>query len=248
MAEDAVELLYSPDDSEVIHGLKLMCSLALDEPDNVVAAGGVETICGLLSRTGGGSETILQEAAVALYLLLEDQDSEAQAAFVRAHGRSCVRALLARPGVSEEALSWSQQILDILPPPTAEEIAAEAVRDPQPERMDDGELQREKEGPRERMKSTGPAPLPEYRVMCRAVARREVALDSKRGVILAKGTIVRPVTRCSDPSGVVTRLQLGVFAARCVGLGRCLPVFRPMYAPCIADCNTNCLCCPPVEI
>ncbi len=211
MAEDAVERLYSSDDFEVIQGLKLMGSLALDDPDSVVAAGGVGTICGLLSRTGGGSETILQEAAVALYLLLEDQDPDAHAAFARAHGRSRVQALLARPDVPEEALSWGQQILDVLPPPTAEEIVEEAGRDLQPERVEAGEEETEEELEREPREPTAQAPLPEYRVMCRTVVRRGVALDSKRGVTLAKGTIVRPVTRCSDPSGVVTRLQLGAF-------------------------------------
>ncbi len=222
MAEDAVERLYSSDDSEVIQALKLMGSLALDDPDSVVAAGGVGAICGLLSRTESGSEMILQEAAVALYLLLEDQDPDAQAAFARAHGRSRVQELLARPNFPEETLSWVQQILGVLPPPTAEEIAAEVGRNTQPERAEDGEEKNE-EWSRERRESTAPASLPEYRVMRRAVARRGLALDSKRGVTLAEGTIVHPVKRCSDPSGVVTRLQLGAFCfCRCGWMAACL--------------------------
>ena len=39
MAEEAVERLYSSDDSEVVQALKFMGSLALDDPDSVVAAG-----------------------------------------------------------------------------------------------------------------------------------------------------------------------------------------------------------------
>ena len=204
MAEDAVERLYSSDDSEVLQALKLLGSLALDDPDSVVAAGGVGSICGLLSRTGDGSGAILQEAAVALYLLLEEQDPGAQAAFASAHGRSRLQALLARVDVPEEALSWALQILDALPAPTAEEIDAAEGRRPQPER-EWGEA----EAVRDETEPTAPASLPEYRVMCRAVTRREVALDSKRGVTLDIGTVVRQVQRCSDPTGFVTRLQLG---------------------------------------
>ena len=218
MAEDAVERLYSSDDSEVVQALKFMGSLALDDPDSVVAAGGVGSLCGLLSRTGDGSGVILQEAAVALYLLLEEEDPDAQAAFIGAHGRLRVQMLLERADVPEEALRWARQILDALPPPTAEEIEEAENRRTQPGRERE-EQEKEKEKEKEKGAVEGRAgvegqridlpSLPEYRVMCRAVARREVALDSKRGVTLDAGTVIRPVQRCSDPTGVVMRFQLG---------------------------------------
>ena len=222
MAEDAVERLYSSDDSEVVQALKLLGSLALDDPDSVVAAGGVGSICGLLSRTGDGSGVILQEAAVALYLLLEEQDPGAQAAFASAHGRSRLHALLACPGVPEEALNWALQILDVLPAPTEQEIEAARDRRPQP-----GREWNKAESARDETEPTAPAPLPEYRVMCRAVTRRDLALDSKRGVTLDVGTVVRPVQRCSDPNGFVTRLQLGELGCLLV----CVSVFV-----CLLDC------------
>ena len=186
MAEAAaVEMLYSADDGEVLHALKLMGSFALDDPDAVVAAGGVATLCGLLSRDNPTDGEIVQEAAVALYLLLEEEDPDTMAAFVRARGRSRVAAMLARPGLPEEAASWAVQILEMLPEPTAEEIAAEAmsptkqVEEPASEDLFD---QEQAQAYREQHQHEGfaaaevaaeryepPAALPEYRVMRRCV-------------------------------------------------------------------------------
>lgn len=255
MAEDAVEHLYSSDDSKVVQALKIMGSLALDEPENVVAAGGVGSMCELLSRTGLGSGVILQEATVALYLLLEEQDPDAQAAFDQAHGRSRLQMLLSRPGVPEEALSWARQILEMLPSPAVpEESEAHKGRHRTPEQIED----RDGEGQcachndeRTELISIG-----SYRVMRRAVARREMALDSKRGVTLHAGTVVRPVHRCIDPSGVVTRFQLGALVWWPVWLPSaflppCLPtcprreyvpVCRPTVSP-FTKLDTQGMCC-----
>ena len=218
MAEAVVEQLYSTDAAEVLHALKLVGSLALDDPDGVVEAGGVATLCGLLSRTEDGSGPIVQEAAVALYLLLEEEDPDAHGAFVSARGRSRVRELLARGDAPEEALSWGQQILDMLPEPSAEELAAEEMHSQtnapigtqpsQQSELDPEQLQPQPRSLAEEAAASSAA-LAEYRVMRRAVARRGVELDSKRGVTLEIGMVLRPVHTCLDLSNVVTRHQLG---------------------------------------
>ena len=252
MAEAAVEQLYSADDAEVLRALKLMGSLALDDPDAVVAAGGVATLCGLLSRgnpSDGVSapaiarhnwgsrvtplrgclrlQDIVQEAAVALYLLLEEEDPDAKAAFVGARGRSRVTAMLERPGLPEEAGSWGLQILEMLPELTAEEIAAEAMSPTkQVEELAAEDLfdQQQAQAYRDQQQDDGfaaaeaaaeryepPAVLPEYRVMRRCVGRRGIELDSKRAATVEAGAIVRPVVTCDDPGSFLRRYVYGEF-------------------------------------
>eukprot|EP01047_Picozoa_sp_COSAG01_P045465 COSAG01_NODE_4188_length_5258_cov_53.863927_7_plen_205_part_00 len=130
MAEDVVaaavdRLLHSPSEGEALLGLKSLASLALDEPETVVACGGVAQLVRLIGDDDCPAP-LLKEAVVALFLLLEDGDLAAQAAMVTAGGHTALALVLQqRPDLPPDTADFARSALAALPP----EDVALAVRD-----------------------------------------------------------------------------------------------------------------------
>jgi hypothetical protein len=129
MAEDVVaaavdRLLHSPSEGEALLGLKSLASLALDEPETVVACGGVAQLVRLIDDDCPAP--LLKEAVVALFLLLEDGDLAAQAATVTAGGHTALALVLQqRLDLPPDTADFARSALAALPP----EDVALAVRD-----------------------------------------------------------------------------------------------------------------------
>ena len=159
-------------------------SLALDDPGSLVEAGGAQALCQVLQRSATASNE-LREAALCLFLLLEDGGRAAVGAVADANGAGVLTEALRRPELPLDSADWARSALDILAEHRPETLAfarrgarlgaLTAVPEPEPEL----------EAP--------PVVLGVYRLMRRTITRRGAELDSKRGATLEPPMDVRPL-------------------------------------------------------
>eukprot|EP01048_Picozoa_sp_COSAG05_P004820 COSAG05_NODE_273_length_12440_cov_22.182805_11_plen_302_part_00 len=201
-AAEMIGRLASPSAAEVQAALVAIQSLALDDGDALISAGGPAALCAVLGRPDA-VDTHLRDAALCLFLLMEE-DPQAVQAVVAAGGAHALTCVLNRRNLPPATAEWVASAIDCLPI----ETLALASRGARLSTMDAVALAAEEQAAAERAalekKAQG---LGTWKLMRRTIPRAAAELDSKRGATLDPGLVFTPIASVAQAHGFV-RLQL----------------------------------------